>query len=84
MKVLFVNGCIRAEKSRTLGIAESFLEAFSTAHQDVEIVTEDLNELRLEPLYHDTLEARNKPLEAVNGIMRCSRLREGSGKRILW
>ena len=60
MKVLFVNGCIRAEKSRTLGIAESFLEAFSAAHQDVEIVTEDLNELRLEPLYHDTLEARDK------------------------
>ena len=63
MKVLFVNGCLRAEKSRTLKIAECFLEAFSAVHQDVEIVTEDLNEMRLEPLYHDTLEARNEAAE---------------------
>ena len=84
MKVLFVNGCIRAEKSRTLGIAESFLEAFSAAHQDVEIVTEDLNEQGLSRCIMIRLKRGIKPLDAVNGIMRCSRRREGSGKRILW
>ena len=82
MKVLFVNGCIRAEKSRTLGIAENFLEAFSAAHQDVEIVTEDFNELRLEPLYHDTLEARDKAAgrcEWDNEMFRACAKVQGSG-----
>ncbi len=63
MKVLFVNGCLRAEESRTLSIAERFIEAFCAAHRDAEVITEDLNELRLEPMYRDTLAARNDAAE---------------------
>lgn len=60
MKILFVNGCIRADESRTLKIARHFLDIFQSIHSDSEIIEENINELRLAPLYCDTLAARNE------------------------
>lgn len=60
MKVLFVNGCIRAEESRTLKIAKHFLDTFKRIHNDAEVIEENINGLRLAPLYHDTLNVRNE------------------------
>ncbi len=57
--LLFVNGCIRGAKSRTLQLAHRFLHAYRTHHPDVQVETVDLNALRLQPLYEDTLAARD-------------------------
>lgn len=58
-RLLFVNGCIRGAQSRTLELAHKFLHAYRETHPDVQVETVDLNALRLQPLYEDTLAARN-------------------------
>ncbi len=58
MKILFVNGCIRGESSRTLALAHCFLDAYTAAHPSCTLETADLNEMRLLPLFGDTLRAR--------------------------
>ncbi len=59
MKILFVNGCIRGAQSRTLELAHHFLHTYRKHHPDAVLETADLNQLRLTPLYEDTLAARN-------------------------
>ncbi|MDR3765486.1 MAG: NAD(P)H-dependent oxidoreductase [Butyricicoccus sp.] len=60
--LLFVNGCIRGAQSRTLELAHEFLHAYRAQYPDTQVDTVDLNELRLQPLYADTLAARNEAL----------------------
>ena len=63
-KVLFVNACVRQEKSRTLKLARRFLAEYAARHPEDEIVERDLMQERLEPLYPDTLEQRETLLAA--------------------
>lgn len=63
-KVLFVNACVRQEKSRTLKLARRFLAEYAAHHPEDEIVERDLMQERLEPLYPDTLEQRETLLAA--------------------
>ena len=58
-KLLFINGCVRGAQSRTLALARCFLRAFGQRYPGLRINTVDLNGLRLQPRYEDTLEARN-------------------------
>ena len=55
-KLLFINGCVRGAQSRTLALARCFLRAFGQRYPGLRINTVDLNGLRLQPLYEDTLE----------------------------
>lgn len=57
--LLFVNGCVRGAQSRTLALAHCFLDELKRKHPELTIETADLNALRLQPLYEDTLAARN-------------------------
>ncbi len=60
--ILFINGCIRGERSNTLRLAKSFLAEF-----EQEKITEvDLNDLKLLPLDRESLDKRNKDIEALN------------------
>ncbi len=60
--ILFINGCIRMEKSNTLRLAKSFLSEFSKERtQEV-----DLNALKLVPLDRESLEKRDKEISNQN------------------
>ena len=63
MKLLCVNGCIRGAVSRTWGLAQGFLEQLEKRVPDLACEVVDLNALRLEPLYADTLAAREAAWE---------------------
>lgn len=67
--LLFVNGCIRGAQSRTLELAHEFLHAYRAKHPDVQVDTVDLNALRLQPLYGDTLAARNDAMGKLDDPM---------------
>lgn len=54
-KVLFVNACVREEKSRTLKLARAFLEAYVQRHPEDSVTERNLMKERLEPLYPETL-----------------------------
>ena len=59
MNLLFVNGCIRGAGSRTLTLAQRFIEAYTKLHTETTVQTADLNELRLLPMFEDSLRARD-------------------------
>lgn len=63
-KVLFVNACVREEKSRTLKLARAFLAEYAALHPEDEITERNLMQERLEPLYPDTLELQESLLAA--------------------
>ncbi len=54
--VLFINGCVRGERSKTLRLAKSFLAEFERE----QIVEVDLNGLKLAPLERESLDERDK------------------------
>ena len=56
-KLLYIDCCIRGEKSRTKRLADAFLGALSDR---IEVETVDLNELDLLPLNRERLERREK------------------------
>ena len=56
-RVLFIDGCLRGELSRTRRLAEAFLRELPADRFLVERV--DLNEIALVPLSRETLEKRN-------------------------
>ena len=60
--ILFVNACVREERSRTLKLARAFLEAYAQRHPEETITERDLMKERLEPLYPETL-AQQEALE---------------------
>ncbi len=60
--ILFINGCIRGEKSNTLRLAKSFLAEFEQG----QITEVDLNELNLAPLNRESLNKRDSDISALN------------------
>ena len=63
-RLLFVDACVRGERSRTLKLARRFLEAYRRAHPEDEIVERDLMEERPEPQYPEVLAERDALWEA--------------------
>ena len=60
-KVLIIDGCIRGSESRTLKIADAFLDEIQKTNE-AEIERVNLNEARIEPLFEDTLQTRENAL----------------------
>ncbi len=60
--VLFINGCVRGERSNTLRLAKSFLAEFERER----IVEVDLNRLKLAPLERESLDERDKNISQRN------------------
>ena len=58
-EVLFVNACVRGERSRTLALARRFLAEYAAAHPGDRVTERDLMADRLEPQYPEVLERRN-------------------------
>lgn len=54
-KVLFVNACVRGNASRTLELAQVFLDALRRELPDIEITTQDLTTMGLRSVDMDTL-----------------------------
>ena len=63
-RLLFVDACVRGERSSTLKLARRFLEAYRRANPEDEIVERDLMEERLEPQYPEVLAERDALWEA--------------------
>lgn len=59
MRILFVDGCIRGAQSRTRMLAQTFLDTLTARKPDCTVEIADLNELRLVPLFGDTLAERD-------------------------
>lgn len=57
--LLFINACVRGQKSRTLQLARRFLEAWQHAHPEAVIIERDLCRDRLSPQYPEVLEERD-------------------------
>ena len=58
-QVLFVNACVRGEKSRTLKLARHFLEVYQAGHPDHVITECNLCQERLQPQYPEILAERD-------------------------
>ena len=57
--LLFINACVRGERSRTLKLARRFLAGYQKAHPDTVITQRDLCAERLQPQYPEVLAERN-------------------------
>ena len=57
--LLFINACVRGQKSRTLQLARRFLGAWQHAHPEAVITELDLCRDRLSPQYPEVLEERD-------------------------
>ena len=57
--LLFINACVRGQKSRTLQLARRFLGAWQHAHPEAVITERDLCRDRLSPQYPEILEERD-------------------------
>jgi len=64
MKVLFVNACVRGEDSRTLMLANHFLEELTAYLPEVEIIEQDLCRMELQPVTAQTLALREPICDA--------------------
>lgn len=58
--LLFVNSCVRGEKSRTLKLARRFLERYQAAHPDTVVTEVDVCAHRLPPQYPEVLAERDE------------------------
>ncbi len=63
-QMLFVNACVRGERSRTLLLARHFLEVYQAGHPDHVITERDLCRERLQPQYPEILAERDALWEA--------------------
>ena len=59
MKVLFVNACMRGEKSRTLILCRDYLQKLKEKHPEAVMEEVDLNQLEIELQTGDVLEYRD-------------------------
>ena len=59
-EILFVDACVRAERSRTLALARRFLEAYHTRHPESVVKRRSLCENRLSPQYPEVLAQRDE------------------------
>ena len=57
--LLFINSCVRGERSRTLKLARRFLAGYQRAHPDTVITERDLCAERLQPQYPEVLAERD-------------------------
>ena len=57
--LLFINSCVRGERSRTLKLARRFLAGYQKAHPDTVITQRDLCADRLQPQYPEVLAERD-------------------------
>ena len=57
--LLFVNACVRGEKSRTLKLARHFLDRYQAAHPDTVVTEENVCAHRLPPQYPEVLAERD-------------------------
>ena len=67
--LLFINACVRGERSRTLKLARRFLDAYRAAHPDTVITERDLCAARLQPQYPGSSRRRiSSSLPPLSGI----------------
>ncbi len=64
MKILFVNACMRGEKSRTLVLCKDYLEKLQKVHPEAVIEEVNLDSLEIEPQTGDFIERRDVFLKA--------------------
>ena len=64
MKVLFVNACLRGEKSRTLALCSHYLKELKAAKPDTEIEELDLENMEIEVQSGSLIEKRDELLRA--------------------
>lgn len=57
--LLFINSCVRGEKSRTLKLARHFLEHYQGGHPDTVVTEVDVCAMRLPPQYPEVLAERD-------------------------
>ena len=57
--LLFINSCVRGERSRTLKLARRFLAGYQKAHPDTVVTERDLCADRLQPQYPEVLAERD-------------------------
>ena len=65
-KLLFINACVRGERSRTLRLCKKYISSFLARHTDYEWEELDLNKLPLIPQTRDVLDKRDALIEAGN------------------
>lgn len=58
-ELLFVNACVREERSRTLALARRFLEGYAAHHPGDTITERNLMQVRLQPQYPEVLAERD-------------------------
>ena len=58
-ELLFVNACVRGERSRTLALARHFLSEYQKSHPEVTVTERNLMTERLEPQYPEVLDRRD-------------------------
>ena len=58
-KLLFIDACVRGERSRTRKLARRFMDAFQSQNPDYSIELRDLCANRLQPQYPEVLEERD-------------------------
>lgn len=58
-ELLFINACVRGDRSRSLKLARRFLEGWQKAHPDAAVTEIDLCRDRLVPQYPEVLEQRD-------------------------
>lgn len=68
-RVLFVDGCVRGEQSRTLALAKGFLEELVKRSGEWQVETADLNAMGIRPLNEETLREREAGAGAFEGAM---------------
>lgn len=59
-ELLFVNSCVRGERSRTLALARYFLSEYEKSHPEVRVTERNLMEERMEPQYPEVLDHRDR------------------------
>lgn len=74
MKLLFVDACMRGEKSRTKRICESVIEEIKNKYPDIELETADIKNTDIKPLNEAALEERDRLLaDGDNGVFDMAR-----------
>ena len=66
MKLLFVDACIRGEKSRTKALCEHFIKEYTAANPEWEVETVSVEALALEGFDSESLAARDVLLKEKN------------------
>ena len=63
-KLLFINACIRGDRSRTLRLCKKYISTFLAYHTDYEWTELDMNEMDLVPQTRKELDRRDAFIEA--------------------